>query len=196
MRRFFQLRDEVFAGRWHVGEVTFSDGTEPRLRAGIRLDDSRALAAPVTHPGQVLDFSLTSFAVPVATRPLAEAVSVIAGPDVQCISVAVGGQAGMVVLNAVRVVRCLDESRSEFIKWTKQDHRSDLAGQYRQVTKLTTNPNLIPFDAHVLRIEGWLVALIVSEEVKDAMERVGCLGAKFVEVTPPTGALAEDRVES
>ncbi len=33
------------------------------------------------------------------------------------------------------------------------------------------------------RVEGWLVALIVSEPVKEAMEQIGCFGAKFVEVT-------------
>ena len=42
----------------------------------------------------------------------------------------------MVVLNSLRVLRCIDEERSEFVKWTKQDHRADLAGQYRQITKL------------------------------------------------------------
>jgi hypothetical protein len=89
----------------------------------------------------------------------------------------------MVVLNSLRVVRCLDEGRSEFIKWTEDDHRADLAGQYRQVTKLVLERSAIPVDAHFFRIDGWLVALVVSEVVKDAMERVGCFGAKFIEVS-------------
>jgi hypothetical protein len=184
MRRFFQLRDEVFAGRWHLGEVTSSDGTEPRLRAGIPLRDAGTLAAPVTHPGRVLDYSLTSFAVPIASKAVARAVSAIAGADVQCIPVAIAGQSGMHVLNAVRVISCLDQARSEFLKWTEQDIRADLAGQYKQVTKLIIDPSAIPSDAHFFRIEGWLVALIVSEEVKEAMERAGCLGAKFIAVSP------------
>jgi hypothetical protein len=35
------------------------------------------------------------------------------------------------VLNAVRVVSCLDEGESEFIKWKAHDHRPDFLGQYR-----------------------------------------------------------------
>jgi hypothetical protein len=77
---------------------------------------------------------------------------------------------------------CLDEKRSEFTKWTKNDHRADLAGQYRMVTRLRILTEQVPRDAHFFRVEGWRIALIVSEGVKEAMERVGCLGAKFVEV--------------
>lgn len=44
-------------------------------------------------------------------------------------------------------------------------------------------PNDVPSDAHFFRVEGWVVALIVSEAVKEAMERVGCMGAKFMELT-------------
>lgn len=76
----------------------------------------------------------------------------------------------------------LDEARSEFIKWTEHDHRADLAGEFRQVTKLVLARDTIPDDAHFFRIAGWEVALIVSEEVKSAMERVGCFGAEFIEL--------------
>jgi len=185
MLRYFELLDDVTVpNRWHLGEVTLPDLTEPRLRAGIGFEAGGNLAASVTRPGRVLDFSLTSFAVPLATRQLGEAIGAIAGPDAQVLPVRIADQSGMVVLNSVRVVKCLDEARSEFIKWTKQDHRADLAGQYRQVTRLVLDPGAIPADAHFFRVEGWLVALIVSEAVKDAMERVGCLGAKFIDVTP------------
>lgn len=184
MMRYFELLDDVTVpGRWHLGELTLADGSEPRLRAGIRLEREGDLRATVSRPGRVLDFSLTSFAVPVASNGLAGAVSAVAGPDVQCVPVDLGGQGGMKVLNSVRVIRCLDETRSEFVKWTKQDHRADLAGQYRQVTKLIVDRTAIPPDAHFFRIEGWLIALIVSDAVKAAMERTGCVGAKFIDVT-------------
>lgn len=183
MGRYFQLRDQVFAGRWHVGEVTGPDGSAPRLIAGIPLIDPPPLSAQVTHLGLVLDFSLTSFAVPITTHAVARAVSTTAGADVQSIPVRIAGQTGMQVLNAVRIVRCVDESRSEFLKWTAQDHRADLAGQYRQITKLRLDPRAIPSDAHFFRVADWKVALIVSEAVKDAMDRAGCAGAKFIEAT-------------
>jgi hypothetical protein len=55
-------------------------------------------------------------------------------------------------------------------------------GQYRQVSRLVLSPECIPSDAHFFRVEAWLVALVVSEKVKNAMEEVGCLGAEFVEL--------------
>ncbi|HSN99214.1 MAG TPA: hypothetical protein VLS89_13055 [Candidatus Nanopelagicales bacterium] len=183
MRRYFRLLDDVTVPkRWHLGAAALPDGTEPRLRAGIRFASSAIPSIPVTRAGRALEFTLTSFAVPVITKKLAEAVNVAAGDDVQLIEVKVSGQAGMVVLNSLLVLRCVDEGRSEFVKWTKQDHRADLAGQYRQITKLVLDAAAIPPDVHVFRIAGSLVELVISETVKEAMERVGCLGAKFVEL--------------
>ncbi|HRI65864.1 MAG TPA: double-CXXCG motif protein [Polyangium sp.] len=40
----------------------------------------------------------------------------------------------------------------------------------------------IPRDAHIFRIKDWEVVLVVSESVKNAMERVGCYGAEFTEL--------------
>lgn len=165
-----------------MSDVLLPTGLEPLLDAGVPLGGAERLAATVSHAGRVLDFSLTSFNVPIATSRLANAIANVAGSDVQCLPVSVAGQAGMTVLNALRVVRCLDETRSEFMKWTKEDHRADLAGQYRQVTKLVLAPGAVPSDAHFFRVEGWSVALLVSEAVKVAMERVGCVGAKFIEL--------------
>jgi hypothetical protein len=182
MTRYFQLRDDVtIGGRWHLSDVRSSEA-EPVLDEGVPLINPGRLVATVSHAGRVLEFTVTSFNVPVATSWLAKAVGDTAGSDVQCIPVEIAGKSGFRALNATRVIRCLDEERSEFIKWTQQDHRPDLAGQYRQVTKLVLAPAMIPADAHYFRIAGWLVALVVSEAVKNAMQAAGCLGARFVEL--------------
>ena len=169
--------------RWHVGEILLPDDTEPLLDVGIRLDNGRPLRADVTHIGYVLDFCRTSFGVPIATKALADAIKSVANSDVQCLPITISGQTGMMVLNALRLICCIDERRSEFLKFAEDDPvRPDLAGQYRQVTRLVLNRNAIPADVHFFRIMYWEVALIVSEVVKDAMERVGCYGAEFVEL--------------
>src|SRR5438045_7142107 len=122
MTRYFQLRDDVtIRGRWHLSDVILATGTEPPLDAGRIVRESGPLRGIVSHPGRVLDFTLTSFNVPVATSNVVDAIRGIAGADVQYLPVDIAGQPGMTVLNALRVVRCLDERRSEFIKWTKQD---------------------------------------------------------------------------
>jgi hypothetical protein len=183
MKRYFRLIDDIgIPKRWHLGAATLADGTEPRLRAGIRFEFPETPSVAVTHEGCALDFTLTSFAVPLVNRRLTEALIAVAGADVQSVPVSVVGHDRLTVLNALRILRCLDEDRSEFLKWTKQDHRADLAGQYRQITKLVLDDGVIPHDVHLFRIEGSLVELVASEAVKDAMEQTGCLGAKFVEL--------------
>ncbi len=186
MKYFDLLDDMTIAGRWHLGEVRSRSGTEPPLWHGVRLVDTSELRGVVTHRGRALDFSLTAYAVPIVSNKLAGVIAASAPGDVQCVPVELAGRTGMFVLNSLRVIRCLDESSSDFLKWTKQDHRADLAGQYRQVTKLSVDPRAIPSGAHLFRIEAWRVALIVSEHVKSAMEAAGCIGAKFIDVTPLT----------
>jgi hypothetical protein len=112
---------------------------------------------------------------------LGRAIAEIARYDVEQIPVRVGEIEGYVALNATRRVACVDETRSVFTKWTTTDHRSDLAGGYRSINPLYVAA--VPSDAHFFRVDGWSVGLIVSEEIKVAMERVGCLAAKFVDVT-------------
>lgn len=181
--RYYKLADDVaIPGRWHLSTIETSDGQEPLLADAVRCD-CPSLRARVSARGTELDFCLTSFAVPVARSSLARAIAGSANGDVQRIPLSIAGHDGFEVINAVRVINCLDESRSEFTKWTVNDHRPDLAGQYRMVTRLRLRSDAIPVDTHVFRIEGWLVALVVSESVKAAMETAGCFGAKFVEVT-------------
>jgi hypothetical protein len=184
--RYFQLIDDMsprMRRRWHIGTVLLPDGTEPRLRKGIRLMDSRSLKAEVHHIGYILEFCTTSFAVPIATNELAHAIEAIVGQDIQCLPLTISGQTGMVILNALRVIRCVHEERSEFEKFTIDDPvRPDLAGQYSHIYKLVLGKNAIPPDAHFFRVKDWEVCLIVSETVKDAMERVGCYGAEFTEL--------------
>jgi hypothetical protein len=181
--RYFKLSDDVaIDGRWHIAEVTTNDGWEPDLSDGSRFGGG-GLTGAVSHRGNPLDFCLTSFAVPIARTPVAQAIEAIAHGDVERIPVAIVGHLGFEVLNARRVIECLDEGRSEFAKWTKDDHRPELAGHYRMVVGLKVRSNEIPPDAHFFRVARWKVALIVSEHVKLAMERTGCRGARFVDVT-------------
>lgn len=185
VRSYFELHDDLaVSGRWHLGEIVSPNGSEPALRSGVPVAVDAPLSVAVTHDGVALDFSLTSFAVPIATTALADAICAVAGPDVQRLPVRVAGGHAMEVLNATRVLRCLDETRSTFTKWTDHDHRADLAGQYRQVTTLVVDAEQIPPDAHFFRVSGWPIALVVSLRVKAAMETAGCLGARFTSVSP------------
>jgi hypothetical protein len=181
MRRFSQLRDDMYiGGRWHLGEVSLPGGETPVLDAALPFSSTHLLEGRVSHPGVALDFSLTSFGVPVASKRIGEVFKSVADSDVQCLDLRIPGHGGLVAINCTRTIRCIDESRSEFIKWTPEDHRPELAGEYRQVTKLSLDVASIPLDVQCFRVKGWLVAIIISETLKDAMELAGCRGARFV----------------
>jgi len=186
--KYFELFDgETIPGRWHLGDILAHDGSKPALDGGRRFEKPTPLVAEVQYEGRALDFCVSAFNGPVASVRLANAVRAVAGPDVQCIPLMVPGHVGMmIVLNSLRVVRCVDESRSEFEKFTVDDLiRPDKAGQYSSMPRLIVDPKAIPPDAHFFRVKNCLVKLLVSETVKNAMERVGCVGATFKDVNPP-----------
>ena len=182
--KYYRLLDDVhIKDRWHLGEVTSRvDGSTLDLRLGVRMDSQIILESQITHAGQALDFCLTSFATPVARKGLAHALAAVSHDDLQLLPVNIGTDKSFEIINVVRVISCLDEKRSEFVKWSKADHRSDLAGQYRMVTDLKVDPAQIPRNVNICRITGWLIAIVVSDTAKAAMENAGCVGAKFQEV--------------
>jgi hypothetical protein len=179
--KYYELFDEVnIPGRWHLGEVfNRIDGSTLELWSGLRMNKPVSLDAEITHAGKPLDFFLTSFANPIARKPLAEALAAIAGNDLQVLPVNIAGYKDFEILNILRVIRCLDEKKSKFSKWTKDSFRPDKAGQYEWVTNLTVDPSQISPSAHIFRIEGWKITVVVSEQTKALMERCGCFGAKF-----------------
>ncbi|WP_309891881.1 imm11 family protein [Archangium sp.] len=81
-----------------------------------------------------------------------------------------------------QVIRCIDDARcEEVLYWLPEDERPDEVGNYRNVSGLKVDPAKIG-GAHIFRPWGWLVVLIVSERVKQALEDEGVTGIQFVEV--------------
>ena len=185
--RYFRLVDDVYVpSRWHIGDVSTSSDPVPDLLSNQRLAADIALSAPINHRGRALEFCFTSFAVPVAKRTLADVMKAAAGADVQIVPIIIVGDQqhdGFAIPHCLRSVECMDEAKADFIKWTSKDHRPELVGQYRMVTNLAIDPRKVPPDAHFFRVLGWSIALIVSQAVKEVMERTGCLGAKFDETS-------------
>jgi hypothetical protein len=185
--KYVQLRhDFELPGVWGLSIRDLQDGRPPRLAAGIRYDGQTPIETTVRDRGEPCDFTVTAFNVPIATTELANAIEAVASSDVQLVPLAIEAHPRFFALNSIRVVSCVDESRSEFVKWTAGDQRADKTGQFKQVSKLVLNRSAIPSDAHFFRIEGWRVALVVSADVMTAMVRVGCVGAKFIELALAT----------
>jgi hypothetical protein len=185
--RYFKLTDDVYiAGRWELGEPVAPQGQEVdpwQFTKGRAVHVSERLRVPIKHPGTPLDFSFTSLATPVVHTKVTTVFSELAPDDVQFIPVDIASQsARFCIFVATRLIQCIDDQRSTEVRyWKPEDGRPEKTGQYRSVYRLRIDPSKVG-DAKVFRTWGWDIALIVSEEIKEALERIGATGVRFKEV--------------
>ncbi|MFP2929938.1 imm11 family protein [Pyxidicoccus sp. 3LG] len=143
------------------------------------------LRVGLSRPGKALDFSLADAgAVPVVHSRVATVFKELAPGDVQMYSIAVEGQPEPYVLvNATRLVKCIDDQASEHVeRWIPEDEddQPERAGEYRNVVGMRIDKSLVG-DAKVFRPWGWPIVLVVSEDIKEALERTGATGMTFTE---------------
>src|SRR5690606_30425219 len=107
----------------------------------------------------------------------------LAPSDIQLIPVSVDSQAERYfILNSLRVVKCIDDAAcKEVQRYTEQDCQPDLVGEYRNVVGMKIDASKVGA-TRVFRPWGWPVVLVVSEEIKEALERTSTTGIKFEEV--------------
>ncbi|WP_224249641.1 imm11 family protein [Hyalangium gracile] len=185
-KRFFELHDDLYVrGRWHLKNPT--DGKGRKLddwdfRLGTPVHVEGRLKIRIEQEGKPLDFSETNSRIPVVHVRVATAFLELAPDDVQLIPVDIERQPEQyLVLVATRLIRCIDEKTSKVQFWQPEDGLPEKVGQYYAVDHMRVDKAKIG-DARVFRPDGWPGSLIVSEEIKDALERMGATGAKFEEV--------------
>jgi hypothetical protein len=186
--RYFRLSDDVYvSGRWHLDDPVDPRGHEVdpwQFETGLPVDIEGRLRVPIDQPGRPLDFSVTPVGgAPVVRAKVASLFVKLASKDVQLVPVDVEGQSDeFFILNVTRVVKCIDDEASAEVQyWKPEDGRPEKTGNYRAVHGMRIDPSQIG-DAKVFRPQGWLVVLLVSEEIKEALERIGATGTKFKEV--------------
>jgi hypothetical protein len=187
-QRYYELFDNMrVPGRWilrmpvdaqneWIDTWQFKEGRVLNLEGPIRF--------PVKPAGTALEFTLAAVGVPVVHRRVVALFERLGlQEEVQFIPAQVEGQPEpWFILNALHVIRCVDEARSEeVLYWRLEDGQPERVGEYRKVSGLKVDPAKIG-DAHIFRPWGWLVVLIVSERVKQALEDEGVTGIQFVEV--------------
>ncbi|MCP3143872.1 imm11 family protein [Pyxidicoccus xibeiensis] len=184
---FFELTDDVqIPGRWHLDSPVDSEGTEVedtrQFNRGRPVQVPGRLTVPIEHEGRPLDFTETNLKTPVVHARVASIFAELALDDVQLIPVDVQGQPDpYFILVATRLIKCIDEQASKVQFWTAEDGLPHKTGKYYAVDDLRIDKSKVG-DARVFRTEGWAGTLIVSDDIKAAMERIGATGAKFVEV--------------
>ncbi|WP_404366642.1 imm11 family protein [Corallococcus coralloides] len=201
--RYFKLLDDMdLNDRWLPGEATNAQGQEIddiwQFADGVPVQIDERLRIPISHPGRIVDYSVTSVGgAPVVHRRVASVFKELAPDEVQLIPVDVEGQSEpYFILVATRTIRCIDDQESaEVLYWKPEDGRPEKTGQYRSVMGMRIDTMKVG-DAKVFRPWGWTVALLVSEDIKDALERSGATGMAFREVTGPSEVTPEQREHS
>ncbi|MFL5348513.1 MAG: imm11 family protein [Hyalangium sp.] len=184
--RFFALYDTVdLPGRWHLDDPIDSQGREMDdwlFKSGTPVSIKGGLRIPIEHAGRSLDFSETNLGIPVVHVRVASLFTELAPHDVQLIPSRIEGYPDQyLILVATRLIPCIDESTSRIRLWTREDGVPHKVGQYKSVRNMRIDPTRVG-DARVFRPAGWEGTLIVSQEIKDALERLGTTGTKFEEV--------------
>jgi hypothetical protein len=185
-KRFFKLADDVYIPhRWQLAM--------PRDNRGRKVDDrqfmlgepvriTERLRIPIEIAGKPLDFTEAGISIPVVHVRVASMFAELAPDDVQLLPVDVEGQPDQyLILVATRRIRCIDEQASRIELWTHEDGVPHIVGQYSSVRDMRIDKSKVG-SAKVLRCEGWEGPLIVSGEIKDALERMGATGTRFEEV--------------
>ncbi len=185
-QRFFDLYDDVYVpNRWHLATPLDIHGRKVHdwdFKRGTPVQGASRLRIPVQVAGRPLDFSEAGVRIPVVHVKVASILSELAPDDVQFIPAEIDDQPDQyLILVVTRLIRCIDEAASRILFWTAEDGAPHKVGKYRDVRNMRIDKTQVA-SAQVLRPEGWSGTLIVSERIKDALERIGATGTKFEEV--------------
>jgi hypothetical protein len=160
---------------------------------GRLLPDPGPIKAQVAHPGEKRAFVFSVIEkVPIVSEAVANVFRTLAPEDIQLLPVTVEGvPERYFIVNATKVVDCIDEANCREVHYyTEEDPFPEYAGEYRWIYGMRIDPSKTE-GARVFRPKRFKTAFIVSEEIKDALERVGSLGVSFEGVTDSHVATGE-----
>ena len=185
MRNYFELDEDLYIkDRWQLaGPIDHEERDEREFSYGNRIELRGLLVARVHTPGTALDFSQTVSVVPIISKRFADAIRKLIADHVQLFPVYIEGHVGFEVMNTCMLISCVDESRSDFTKWTSDSARPDRAGEYHYIRILRLNTDQIPFGVHAFRILHYSGPLIVSQAFVDAILPLNPTGVKLKLVT-------------
>lgn len=108
---------------------------------------------------------MADFEMPVLATSFVDELQRVAPGDFQAIPITIEGEERQYsIINVLRLIRCLDESRSTVVRWPANAMVPDLEGTYLTVSDIHIDPAKVG-SAQIFRIDGWVAALIVSEAV-------------------------------
>jgi hypothetical protein len=179
---FYRLTDDVHhQGRWYLGDVSNFNSWSLLNKAPQGID---LLDMDVFRDGEELDFTLSEcYGLPVVSDKIKEALDGVSG--IQFISLEINGKSCISryhLLVVSTVLKCVDECRSMFNKFEINDPvRPDKAGHYRGFMKLIIDAEKAK-GHQLFRLEGFEIALIISEEIKARLDNIQAKGVRYLQV--------------
>ncbi len=152
---------------------------------GRPLPDPGPIKARVRNQGVRRTFMFAGVErVPIVSKAVANVFRTLAPDDVQLFSITVEGESEpFFIVNVLKNIDCIDEASCEEVHpYDQDDPYPQRRGAYRWIYGLRIDPTKTE-GARVFRPKKFTTAFIVSDEIKDALERVGSLGVSFERVT-------------
>ncbi len=138
------------------------------------------------------DFPVTSNDLPVYSPHLIDLMKQVGVDEIQYLPIRIAHRqmqheiTGYHIANYLRVIDCLDRSRSDYQVWTKEnllfwDKRPWMLGTFRDVRKPILDATKIG-GIPVFRLWGWEAMVLIRSDIKHAIEDAGITGCRFTEV--------------
>lgn len=192
---YFQLAENLYAPDGSDGWVLQGPFDEQGARLvdpwkycnGQHLDVVNLAESPtfrIAQPaGTQLEFNISPLGTPVVTARVVRIFEQLAIQDVQFLPAKIASHPEpWFILNVTRVVRCIDDTRSRHVAYFgPEDGQPKKVGTYRAVHGMRIDPAKAE-GARLFRTWGWILAIVVSRDIKEALEQEHVTGAKFIEV--------------
>jgi hypothetical protein len=166
--------------RWFLDRIT-ADGVRvyPKNFATGQRSKARNVKIRVQYEGHPLDITLIGMTLPVVSARAKSVIDSVSSSEMEFIPASISGHsADYYVINTLITRDCLDTKKSIFDRWTQDGPRPDLAGEIECVYRLVVDPKCVK-DSMIFRITQWMMPIIVSERLKNAIEQAGLSGIKF-----------------
>lgn len=189
---YFDLAEDLYAPDGSDGWVLEGPFDENGARLadpgrycrGQRLDVAEPLTFRIAQPaGTPVDFNISPVGIPVVPARVVHLFEQLGIQDVQVLPAKIASHPGpWFILNITRVVRCIDDARCGGVMyWKPEDGEPKKVGTYRAVYDMRIDPTKTE-GARIFRTWGWRGAIVISQDIKEALEQEHVSGAKFIPV--------------
>ena len=179
-QHFYKWIGFPYEGHWLLEPVPGSEAFHIQftLMEGRRQHDlPQAAELTVAGPGDPMDFGRTALGIPVVSRRAADLLLGVAGADVQFIPTRIDGvDRGFSLVNVVTRLDCVDPRRSKRITIQAPGGRS-----LGRVPSWVIDP-VRAGDHALFRLDNEPMTIIVSDALREQIERQGMVGPGLVEL--------------